>query len=563
MSRQRLASALLLLAISVALLGALQLALVLPGSGVPAVLTLFTIVSWVYAAAGIFAWWRRPANAMGMLIVIGGFATLIAGLGNARVAPLTTVGAIFSTTIFAVIVHLLLAFPSGGLDSPSAAATVIGAYVVALPMQLPYIFTSADSPEFAVASATQQIAGAAIMIATAVILTNRLMRAQPRARRMLLPLYSYGVIAVLAVPGTSLVLTALGLQDGVAIPVTQLIVLMGVPIAFTAGVLDGSFARTGEIIQLSEWLSTSDINRGPITDALAYTLGDSSVQLAFRVDNSDSYVDEHGTPLELHSDTHHRGRVAVTTNGREIAVIDYDTQLTARDDDVRRAGQVVAIAIDRTRLATELIAAQRDVVASRARLVDAADQERFRIAQNLHDGIQVQLVLLALEAQQIANSSATPRNVSMRATELRKRIDDAAGDLRRLVHDVVPLALLQRGLVAAVEDLVDRMPIATNLETAYEKPALTSTVENTAYFVIAEALANTVKHSGATSASVRIDSDTERVILEVKDNGRGGAVAGKRGLGGLADRVDALGGRFSIDSAPANGTQLIVELPCA
>ncbi|MBA8815471.1 signal transduction histidine kinase [Microbacterium halimionae] len=562
MSRQHLASALILLAISVALLGALQLALVLPGSDVPAVLALFTIAACVYAAAGIFAWWRRPTNAMGMLITLGGFALLIAGLGNATVAPLEIVGAVFSTAIFAVIVHLLLAFPSGRLDSPSAAATVIGGYVVALPLQLPFVFASADSREFAVASTTQRIAGAAIMISAAAILTNRLVRAQPRTRRILLPLYSYGVIAVLAVPATSLVFTTLGVRGGVAMPVIQLIVLTGVPLAFTAGVLSGSFARTGEIIQLSEWLGASDSRRGPLTAALAHTLGDSSVQLAFRLDKSDSYVDEHGTPVKLHSDTRHRGQVAITTNEREIAVIGYDTQLTARDEDVRRAGQVVAIAIDRTRLANELIAAQRDVVASRARLVDAADQERFRIAQNLHDGIQVQLVLLALEAQQLANASDTPRNVSTRATELRKRIDAAAGDLRRLVHDVVPLALLQRGLVAAVEDLVDRMPIPTDLVTEHENPALTSTVENTAYFVIAEALANTVKHSGATSASVRIDSNPERVFLEVKDNGRGGAVAGKRGLGGLADRVDALGGHFSIDSVPANGTRLIVELPC-
>jgi signal transduction histidine kinase len=199
---------------------------------------------------------------------------------------------------------------------------------------------------------------------------------------------------------------------------------------------------------------------------------------------------------------------------------------------------------------------------SRARLVAAADRERRRIAQNLHDGLQVQLVLLALEAQQVANASASAPTRD-RATSLRKGIDEAAADLRRLGHDVMPSTLMEQGLSAATEDLVDRIPVPTRLHLGITDGALPEAIESTAYFVVAEGLANALKHSRAGAFTVRIERRGDRLLVEVHDDGVGGASFGAgHGLRGLADRVEVVNGRLEMQSAVGRGTRLSAELPC-
>jgi signal transduction histidine kinase len=209
----------------------------------------------------------------------------------------------------------------------------------------------------------------------------------------------------------------------------------------------------------------------------------------------------------------------------------------------------------------ELLASQDALKESRSRIVEAGDRERRRVARDLHDGLQVRLVLLAMEAQLVANDAdATTRQA---ATALRIGIDEAAAELRALVHAVMPAALIERGLSAATEDLVDRVPVPTSLELGLTDGSLSPAVESTAYFVIAEALANALKHSGAEDLAVRLELVDGRLLVEVRDDGAGGACpeAG-RGLRGLADRVDTLGGRLRIDSPVGAGTRIVVELPC-
>jgi signal transduction histidine kinase len=233
---------------------------------------------------------------------------------------------------------------------------------------------------------------------------------------------------------------------------------------------------------------------------------------------------------------------------------------------VQTAGRVVAIAVDRERLTAELRASHLALRRSRERLVNAIDLERRRIAQDLHDGIQMRLVLLALEAQQLGSIPGTGAETTSRATALRRDIDAAAADLRQLVHNVMPAGLVEHGLWAAVEDLTDRMPIPTRLTMSPKSGAgtLPSAVESTAYFVVAEALTNTVKHAGAGSAAVELALDGDVLRVEVSDDGVGTAAPNSgAGLRGLADRVDVLDGRVRLRSEPGQGTHLTVELPCA
>ena len=156
---------------------------------------------------------------------------------------------------------------------------------------------------------------------------------------------------------------------------------------------------------------------------------------------------------------------------------------------VRAAGQVLALAVEAERLTAQLRAGEAELRRSRARIVEASDAERRRVARNLHDGLQVQLVLLALDAQQLAKDPDATTAMSEAAAALRAGIDAAAAELRSFVHAVMPAGLIERGLAAAVEDLADRMPIRTRLHThglSAAESRLPAAVESTAYFVVAE-----------------------------------------------------------------------------
>ena len=143
-------------------------------------------------------------------------------------------------------------------------------------------------------------------------------------------------------------------------------------------------------------------------------------------------------------------------------------------------------------------------------------------------------------------------------------LDTAIDELRQLVHGVMPAMLVENGLEAAVEDLADRLPVPTTVDVRVPDD-LPLVVQSTAYFVVAEALTNAVKHPGATQLVVRIRRADADVHIEVRDDSCGGGarVDGHGGLRGARDRVEALGGRFHVADLPDGGTRLQGRLPCA
>lgn len=557
-------------------LGATDIGLALAGpDGNVVQSVLFTAVGWVYLVAGTVAWSRRPSNRLGLVMVVGGFAVLVPNLANGHDPVLVAVGTVVATVPYALVVHLLHAFPSGRLPTAGSTAVVVAGYAVCLVLQAPlYLFTAgpaphdllvvADRPDLAgFGSAVQTVAGLAVLFATAVMLAGRLRRATPMQRRVLAPLYAYGILVVPLIPLLATVIGPLTGLPPATVTTLQLAGLAGIPVAFARGVLIGGFARTGEIEELGAWLGTSGGTRPELAAALARTLGDDSLRLTFWVPERGEYVDASGRRVELPPAGSGRAAVEVELAGRRVGAIVYDSSLIADPRDVRIAGRVVAIAVDRERLTAELRASKEALTDSRARIVEAGDRERRRIARNLHDGLQVRLVLLAMEAQLVAKD-AEATATRQAATALRIGIDEAAAELRALVHAVMPAALVERGLSAATEDLVDRVPVPTRLELGVTDGSLSPAVESTAYFVLAEALANALKHSGATEIAVRVALVDARVHVEVCDDGAGGASPRDgTGLRGLADRVDTLGGRLRIDSPPGSGTRIIAELPCA
>lgn len=534
----------------------------------------FSATSGVYIAAGLLAWSRRPSNGTGPIILAGGIATALAQLSSSTYAVFQAVGMLFSTALLGVVVHLLHAFPSGRVRGIASQVTVAAGYVAVSVLQIPlYLFDDrrpgsalfiADRPALHAGAVWIQAAvGAGVMFSTGIILLDRLRAANRQQRRILAPLLGYGIFAALYIPLTSgTVVEPVVRMAQVPLAISQLVVLTGVPTAFVLAVLRGGFARTGELQELAVWLGAARGSRSELSAALASVLGDRSLELVYWFAEQSRYVDAVGRPVELPVQESGRGVVTVELDDQRIGGIVYDAGLITEPEVVRMAGRVVAIGFDSERLTVALRASDAALRRSRERLVETADRERRRIAQDLHDGLQVKLVLLALEAQQIAGKSgtSTPETTEL-ATHLRRGIDVAAAELRALVHAVVPASLMERGLTLATEDLVDRLPLPTRRDIGAIGP-LPVAVESAAYFVVAESLTNIVKHAEATFVRVRLAQENGLLVIDIIDDGAGGASLDRgTGIRGLVDRIDVIGGRLVLDSPLGVGTSVHAELP--
>jgi signal transduction histidine kinase len=202
-----------------------------------------------------------------------------------------------------------------------------------------------------------------------------------------------------------------------------------------------------------------------------------------------------------------------------------------------------------------------EVAASRARLAGAFEAERRRIERDLHDGAQQKLVALTMQLG-LARLDLPPGPAAQAVTTAHEQAKQLMADLRDLIHGIQPQVLSDLGLPAALSELADQAPFPVTVYSALTG-RLPAQAENTAYFAAAEALTNVAKHSGAATASVTARAGHGILVLEVRDDGRGGADPARgSGLTGLADRVAVAGGRMLLSSPPGGPTVLRVEVPC-
>jgi signal transduction histidine kinase len=212
--------------------------------------------------------------------------------------------------------------------------------------------------------------------------------------------------------------------------------------------------------------------------------------------------------------------------------------------------------------AIENAEARNELAASRARLVEAADEARRRIERDLHDGAQQRLVAAALDLtlleQQLERDVAAARAALTRA---REQLDEGLSELRDLARGIHPSVLTDRGLEAALQGLAKRSPVPADLNLAIPE-RLDRAIEAAAYFLVSEAVTNAAKHAQAERLSVAVAKTDGNLVVTVTDDGVGGADAGRgSGLTGLADRVEAVGGRLEIASPRGEGTRICARLP--
>jgi signal transduction histidine kinase len=335
-----------------------------------------------------------------------------------------------------------------------------------------------------------------------------------------------------------------------------------VPVAVLFVLLQRRLARgmiAGLVVELGAPGASIDLR-----EALARALGDPSLQLAFWFGPEKHYVDGDGMPVKLPDEDSGRSSTFVARDGQPIAVLLHDPVLEHNAELVNSVCAAASLTLENERLQAELRARLLELQASRARLVQATDAERRRIERDLHDGTQQRLVSIAmslglLETKLPGQAEAAQPLVR----ETREALALALAELRELTHGINPPLLTERGLPAALDELCRRAAIPARLDVTIDQ-RLPDQIETAAYFTVSEALTNAAKHSHGTEIRVFASYRSQRLTIEIGDDGIGSATpTGGSGLRGLADRIEALGGRLTISSPPGRGTRLRAEIPCA
>ena len=529
----------------------------------------FRLVGGSFVACGLIAWHRRPDNHSGLLMTATGFAFFVSPLLTQIDSPLPqTLALVFPDLWLLFFVPLLLTFLTAGrlrsrVDRILVAAVLFEVLVLA-PLFL--MFSDADGATLLLVRPDPQIAAIvdtaqrswflAVTVATAAVLAARWRAASAPGRRAMLP--------SVAGAGCLLLFTLLLAVDLVVGPPRSQVLLwitacslVTVPLAFLTGLLRSRLARGG-LADLFRELRT--MQPGELQAALARVLHDPGFAILYPGPDG-TVVDAEGRPATLPGRGDARSVTPVERDGEQVATLVYDTSLDDDPELVDAVGGAATIALENRQLQVEAQVRLAELQASRERIITAGDAERRRIERNLHDGAQQRLVTLALQLSLIQRRiRQDPGDAEQLVTSASDELARSLEELRELARGIHPAALDQ-GLAPALDALAMRSAVPTTVACDVGS-RLPEAVEFAAYFVASEALTNVAKYAQASTATVRVTRTPATLVVEIRDDGIGGAdpTAGT-GLLGLADRVAALGGHFQVSSPPAGGTVVTAEMP--
>lgn len=525
-------------------------------------------VSSLSIVAGLVLWRLRPANRTGPLLVLAGILWTIGGIRAYGNPWAFGVGQWFDGSQDLVLAVLLIAYPIGRLTSrPLRVLVVCGSMLFLLnlfrtmTLTLPHgrnAFAVWDAPHLQSTLSTIYNTGGGIYAAIGVaIVATRWTRASPSGRRVLGPVLAAALIFAVAALADQLTLTVTGSEPN-AVFFPPLIARLLIPLAFLFGLVRSRLEQVG-VGDLVLELGTA----GPesIQQALARTLHDPSLRLAYRLPDASGYVGSDGREVDLPDGD---GRQAVTLlerNGETLAAIVHDRALLEHPRLIDSVAAATRLALDNERLQAQLRTQLQELRASRARLVQAADTERRRLERDLHDGAQQRLLALGLALNLLRNRT-TDENAPALLDEAEQELSQALQELRELARGIHPAILTDQGLAAAARALASRTAVPVTVDANGQR--FPSAVETAGYYLIAEALTNISRYSRADKAWITIVAADGVARIEVGDDGVGGADPTRgTGLAGLSDRVVAVDGCLHIESEPGKGTTITAEIPCA
>jgi signal transduction histidine kinase len=548
-------------------------------SPVAASALLALVVGWTFIASGLIARRQRPDNRLGTVMVFVGFAWFATFLSDAGSSLVFTVGKALESVYLIGFVYLVLSFPTGRLRGRIERTLIASAVVLVVVVEVVWLLFADSGSQICsgcphnafeitrndgVANAIlqgQRLVGVALSVFTVALLVRRWRGASAPERRVGAPVLWAGS-AMFAALAFSVGNDILDHPLGPGPAWTRELVFASIPVAVLVALLQRHLARgavAGLVVELGGRVAAVDLR-----EALARALGDPSLELAYWVPARERYVDPGGQPVALPEPESQRKATVVEREGEPIAALIHDPALAENQELVQSVCAAAALTLENARLQAELRARLAELQASRARLVAATDAERRRIERDLHDGTQQRLVSIAMALGLAESKLAADRPaVQPVLQEARDALAVALAELRELTQGIRPAILVERGLAAALDDLSRRaaLPVQLHVDLAGRLP---EQVEGAAYFVASEALANAAKHSHASEVQLAATREKAMLVVEVADDGIGGAAAGVgTGLRGLADRVEALGGHLTVASPPGRGTRLRAEIPCA
>jgi signal transduction histidine kinase len=537
---------------------------------------------------------RRPGNRVAPLLLALALATATISLQGVEEPVLHSLGVLADPAVFLLAYVVVFAFPDGRLSGRVERLLLAGWTLYFLVGFVPWFFFSpvvfggaplagctascpenglmiADRPTLAAGFGTD-LAWVVIALTSATIayLVVRLARASRPRRRTLLPVYIPAVmltIPLLAFHGLAAGVLHLDPDALSKIGWSVTIGRSALAYGFLLAIAQASFFAGGALKRLMGQIGGNpDASR--LRDIVADALDDPSVELAFRVDRSDDFVDSRGEPIAAEVTNEGRASTDVERRGETVAVIRHDPALNTDPELMRAASQAMVLALENGRLETALQTRTAELAASRARIVAIGDAERRKVERDLHDGAQQQLVALRIEVELARELAMRDPEVAARLADVGYRLEDVLSELRDLAQGVHPPLLRERGLRAALDPVAQRSTPPANLGAVDGIARYPDDVETAVYYCCLEGLQNVGKHAGPNArADVRLSEEAGELRFEIIDDGVGCDVESARsagaGLTNMSERVAALGGTLTVDSATGRGTQLRGRIPLA
>jgi signal transduction histidine kinase len=522
------------------------------------------LVDWIvlpYVLGGVIAWRQRPENRFGRLMIAAGFTMFLSTLAWSNSPAVHTVGQAFDLVPAVVFMHVFLAFPAGRLASPVTRVLVGVGYATAFGLEIVGLLLGGLGPDnalelVAVPGAAeillkiQLIALSALLLSGVGVLAAQRRGAVRPLRRplaLMVDFFALGLVMIAC-------LFVTGAFDGPAFETIRraTFVVIGVaPVAFVVGLLNTRLARSAVaplVLELRSEPSPRDLR-----DALARALRDPSLVLAYWLPEYGSWADPDGRETELPPPGGGRAITFIGRDGDRRAALVHDPSLDDEAELLEAVSAAAGIALENARLQVELRARLEELRGSRVRVITAAQEERARLERDLHDGAQQRLVALSLDLSLLQRRLAPDADARARIARARDEIALSLDELRTIARGLHPAVVSGHGLGVALESLVALTPVPVRLSVDLDG-RLPEPVEVAAYYLVSESLANVAKHAHATAATVDVARANGVVVVDTE---RG------TGLRGLADRIEALGGRLRVRTATGCGTRVRAEIPCA
>ncbi|MDQ4037556.1 MAG: sensor histidine kinase [Actinomycetota bacterium] len=564
------------------------------GQGAPLrFLLLDTILGLSFLAAGMLAWRRRPDVSTGPALTLCVGLWFLGSYSPTDIGWLSALGFSFERYYDVVLAYLALTFSGRRLDRAGRlvlwtllAGMLVRSFTRLLVYDPPLLNPEgcpgcpsnplAIAPNAAVLQFVEVASGAVVATAYLLVVALVVLRwrgASVPSRRILWPVLLAGTVAAAAAAYQSANLVGQLLLDRPLVPLVdpwseiEAWVLFGaralIPIGFAVGVFRLRSAH-GPAARLAVEFGSDGDKPERIEAALRQAMADPTIEVRHWDAERQQWTGEHGDPVPAPQEDEGRSVLLLERQGAPVAAVVHDPVLLEDPGLLASVGAVLRLSIDNDRLSAQVQRQLKEVHASRARILAAADEERRGIERDLHDGAQHRLLAISMSLQDVrlqASGIGAPDVLLDRLESVAVELREAMREMRELARGIHPAVLTNEGLEPAVRTLARRctVPVELGIDLNGRLPA---PVETAAYYVVAEGLTNVARHSRASHSRVKLGLEDGFLVVEVSDDGSGGAspFTGS-GLRGLSDRVAALDGVLTVTSARSGGTCLRARIP--